>query len=92
MYRPKMIFLADYCAGIECKPNERCDSKTGQCKCGFGESCKNNWWAPTCVFLPESDTYTCECGSSKSKCIESSERCNEAQSTCLKSKLNQKLD
>ena len=87
-----MIFLADYCADIECKQNERCDSKTGQCKCGFGESCKNNWWAPTCVFLPESDTYTCECGSSKSKCIESSERCNEAQSTCLKSKLNQKLD
>ena len=79
----KFYHLDDKCANVNCKPNERCESNSGECKCGFGETCANSPWEPTCVYIHGTDTYVCECGDSQASCNKETERCNEYNGVCM---------
>ena len=76
-------YLDDKCLNVTCKPNERCESNSGECLCGFGESCANSPWAPTCIHIDETDTYVCECGNSQAPCNKETEICNENHGLCV---------
>lgn len=85
-YKFNNNFSVDYCIGVECKTNEKCDYYSRECKCGSDESCENKAWAPTCNYKVETDSYLCECGSSETQCIDTTERCIEVESECAGSK------
>ena len=66
--------------------NELCHS--GECRCGYSESCAEKPWSPTCDYdlISGSFIWYCTCGNSGSGCDQYTEICDEEESSCIQSK------
>ena len=66
--------------------DEVCHS--GECRCGYSESCAEKPYSPTCVYdyISNSFIWHCSCGNRGSACDQYTEICDEEESNCIQGK------